>query len=496
MAYIQSQKGETWLLPPSIEEMIPEDHICYLVEGIVESLDYSEFNIKYSGAGHPAYHPRVLLKLLIMGVMDKIRSSRKLARSARENVVYIYLSEKLTPDFRTISDFRKNNPELIKEAFKYTVAFAREEGLLDLTHLSTDGSKVKANTAKRILTKDELEVLIKFLNSELKQWTECDEEEDRQYGEFRGSDQVPKQSRRKLQEAMKGYAKKIKERGDGYGEEIKNKLQKAKKEMEDNKLKEVSLTDPESRFMRGGKGNIELSYNTQVTVDKRGMVLANGVSQERNDAGQMQGQVIETEENMEIPLKRSKWSFDNGYLTGSNLKFLEDKGIDGYIPDQNKKLKNAYDKRHFKYDREKDEYICPGKERLVFNKEYFDKGKGKRIRLYKGIACAECQQQRECTKRKEGVRYLKAYPYERERFAMIEKMAAEPAKEIYKLRRQTVERAFGDIKENKGIRSFLTRGLETVRTEFNIVCAAMNITMIWAHLKRNSRGRKLLYQMA
>jgi transposase len=104
--------------------MIPEDHICFLVESIVESMDFSSFDIKYSGAGHPAYHPRILLKILIMGILDRVRSSRRLAKNARENIVYMYLSEKVTPDFRTISDFRKDNGGIVKEAFKHTVTFA------------------------------------------------------------------------------------------------------------------------------------------------------------------------------------------------------------------------------------------------------------------------------------------------------------------------------------------------------------------------------------
>ena len=141
MAYIQSFKEQTWLLPPSIEALIPEDHVCFLIESLVDALDYGAFDIKYSGAGHPAYHPRVPLKLLIMGVLDRVRSSRRLARNARENVVYMYLSEKLSPDCRTISDLRQNNAELVKEAFKHTVTLAKEEGLLDLSHLSTDGTR-------------------------------------------------------------------------------------------------------------------------------------------------------------------------------------------------------------------------------------------------------------------------------------------------------------------------------------------------------------------
>ncbi len=149
MAYIKSLRGQTWLLPPSIEEMIPEDHVCFLVEDLIDSLDFKEFDIKYSGAGHPAYHPRVIMKILVMGVLDRIRSSRRLARNARENVVYIYLSEKLNPYFRTISDFRKDNPNLIKAAFKHTITIAKDEGLLDLSVLSTDGTKIKANASNR-----------------------------------------------------------------------------------------------------------------------------------------------------------------------------------------------------------------------------------------------------------------------------------------------------------------------------------------------------------
>lgn len=110
--------------------MIAEDHICFLLESIVESMDFTSFDTRYSGAGHPAYHPRILLKILIMGILDRVRSSRRLAKNARENIVYMCLSERLTPDFRTISDFRKDNADLVKEVSKHTVTLAREEGCL------------------------------------------------------------------------------------------------------------------------------------------------------------------------------------------------------------------------------------------------------------------------------------------------------------------------------------------------------------------------------
>src|SRR4030065_2409121 len=291
MAYIQSYKGQSWLLPPSIEDLIPDDHICFLVESLVDSLDYSSFDIRYSGAGHPAYQPRIPLKLVIMGVLDKVRSSRRLARNARENVVYMYLSEKLSPDFRTISDFRKDNPALVKEAFKHTVSFAKEEGLLDLSHLSTDGSKVKANASnRRVLTKDELNVLLKFVEEELEEWAKQDAQEDSVFGDLRGSDQLPKQSKKTIRKAAQYYIKKVREKGPAFKEDVRDTLQKASQEVEEQGLNKVSITDPESRFMKNKKGRIELSYNPQLTVDKARFILANDICQSAHDAGQMQSQ--------------------------------------------------------------------------------------------------------------------------------------------------------------------------------------------------------------
>ena len=98
MAFIQSSKDQTWLLPPDIRDMISSDHICYLIDSFVEEIDFTEFEDRYEGAGHPAYHPRILCKVLIQAMIDGIRSSRTIARCVRENVVYIYLAEKLTPD--------------------------------------------------------------------------------------------------------------------------------------------------------------------------------------------------------------------------------------------------------------------------------------------------------------------------------------------------------------------------------------------------------------
>jgi len=105
MAYIQSNKDQNWLLPMSIKDMIPKDHICFLVEDFVEQLNFSNFDMIYEGAGHPAYHPKIIMKILTYGMLCRTRSSRKLAKATIENFVFMYLAEKVNPNFRTINRY-------------------------------------------------------------------------------------------------------------------------------------------------------------------------------------------------------------------------------------------------------------------------------------------------------------------------------------------------------------------------------------------------------
>jgi transposase len=125
---------------------------------------------------------------------------------------------------------------------------------------------------------------------------------------------------------------------------------------------------------------------------------------------------------------------------------------------------------------------------MLFMGEHFDKQKNKTIRVYKGTGCSACQSQNKCTNRKDGIRYLKMYPYEVDRNVMVAKMKTPQAQAVYKLRQQIVEPAIGDIKENQGLRAFLARGLQGARAELNLACAARNLRKIWIWLKRQEEN--------
>jgi len=192
----------------------------------------------------------------------------------------------------------------------------------------------------------------------------------------------------------------------------------------------------------------------------------------------------------ELP-EDTKLGFDNGYFSGANLRYLEEKGLDGYIPDSkqagemkgNKPKDGPYSKDKFEYDEEKDLFICPNGEILSRKGEY--EYNGKPLYAYYGANCGECPFRSECTG-KGKKRTITSDGYEGERRRMAAKMRLDTGKAEYKKRTETVEWIFGNIKQNMKFREFLTRGLESVRTEYNLVCSAHNLKIIWGKLSRDA----------
>ena len=163
MVYIKSDPKQIQLLPTNLRTIIPESHICYLIESFVHELNYNKFDEQVQGPRNPSYHPRILLQILIYGIFEKITSSKKLEKATYENIIFRYLSESLNPDFHTISNFRKNNHDLIKETFLQTIIFAKELDMINFNKLYLDGTKIKANASKsKNFSKEEIEYLSQY----------------------------------------------------------------------------------------------------------------------------------------------------------------------------------------------------------------------------------------------------------------------------------------------------------------------------------------------
>src|SRR3989344_3428305 len=459
MAYISSHKNQNWLIPQSIKEMIPKEHICFFVEEFIESLDYSKFDMIYAGAGHPAYHPRILMKTIIMGMLSRIRSSRKLASATRESFIFMYLAEKVNPDFRTIARFRKDNAVFIKNTFKQTVKLASDYKIIDLSFIGIDGSKMKAYASKKqYFGKEMLEKLDKAVEKMLEEDIGLDEIEEQIFcGNEEGLTGMDERDLRKV--VRDNFKNKDKAK-------MKRKIARAKEELKKNDLKKVSLSDPESRVMQHAKRYSEPAYNTQFSVTKNQIIVANDVWQDGHDAHQFIPQMKNVKENVKLK-KETKVGVDCGYSDGINIKFAEDGKIDLYVPSRaqaqefdGKEQSLNHDK--YEYDWKKDELIV-GKTRFRFKGLYTRKD-GKKILMYYN----------------DELRKKKDVPfYFRERLRMRDKMKEPESKDVYRLRKCTVEPVIGNIKQNLGFREFLLRGLQGTRIEMNLVSIAHNLGKIW-----------------
>jgi len=506
MAVREDKFGQSWLFPLCIGDFVPRDHICNLVVAVVSCIDVREIEAEYRDQpGNPAYPRRMLLRILVQAAIDGVWSSRKIDKLAHENVIYMYLSGNEKPNFRTLCNFRRDSKELIEAVFKETVTVARDLQILKLGSLATDGTKTKANASNdHTLSEEELKEIRRIIERGI----EIDEEEDKLYGDKRGDELPPEldtqeKLRKKIKELeearggkLKRAAKKIIEQyalGDELQKErIDEKLKKAEEELKESGQDVVSLTDPESQFMKNKKGRIELSYNPQITSDyDSGIIVANDVTQDCTDHHQLQPQVEKTEETVgELP-DDTKMGFDNGYFSGANLRYLEEKGLDGYIPDSkqaqevkgNKPELNPFSKDSFDYDEDKDQFLCPNGEILSRKGEY--EYNGKPVYAYYGANCGDCPFRAECAG--EGKkRVITSDGYEAERRRMAAKMRLDTGKAEYKKRSETVEWIFGNIKQNMKFREFLTRGLDSVRTEYNLVCSAHNLKIIWGKLSKDA----------
>ncbi len=505
MAVRADKMGQTWLFPPNILDLIPLNHICHFVIAIISRLCGNDLNKEYeSTPGCPAYPREMLSRIVVQAAIDGVRSSRKIARLCRENVVYMYLSGNEKPDFRTIALFKQEKKDLIADVFKETVIFSKSAGIASLGHLSTDGTKVKANASNaNTLAKDELERIESIIAEGIK----ADEDEDSMYGDKMGDELPPEldsreKIKKKIEEIEKRDGKKLKHAakelivqhasGDKKKKEnVEEKIKKAKEEIEKSGQEAVSIVDPEARFMENKKKRNELSYNPQITVDHgSGIIVANDVTQDCTDHNQLKPQIELTEKNVGPLPEKTKISDDNGYYNGENIRYTEQRGFDAYIPDskqaqkmKGKKLEdNPYSKDKFGYNEKDDCFTCPNGETLPRKGTY--KYDGKETHAYYGADCSKCNDKEKCAG-KAGHKIITSDGYEAERRRMKAKMETPEARQIYKERGKWAEWPFGNMKRNLGFTEFMTRGILSAKMEHNLVCSAHNIKIIWNKIGMN-----------
>ena len=418
------------LLPAGLQEWLPEDHLAYFISDVVDQLDLSAITARYQGEerGGPPYHPRMMVKALLYGYCTGVASSRRIARKLHEDIAFRVLAVNNTPDFRTISDFRKDHLAALAELFHQVLELCREAGLVKLGHVALDSAKVRANASQHKAMsygrmKEKAEQLQAEVDELLRRAEEVDEEEDRRYGRDQRGDELPQEL-----SFREGRLRKIREAQAALEAEAQAAAEQAESEgkghpgVPDDKAQR-NFTDPDSRIMPGlGGRDFQQSYNCQAVVDSAHQVIvAARATDQASDQGQAEAMVEAAIGNMgAVPREVSA---DAGYYSAKKVEEIQALGVDPYI--------------------------APEKTRHGAKPEPAPRG-----RIPKGLSARDRMRRKLRTKR---------------------------GRERYALRMETVEPVFGQIKQGRGFRQFLLRGLEKVNREWLLICAGHNLLKLFRH---------------
>lgn len=488
-------QNQSMLLPLNIRDCFPKDHICFVINDVVDNLNIDCLEKSYSANGCPAYHPKMLIKLLFYGYTQGTRSSRKLEKLSYENLVFRFLSANQTPDHGTINLFRNSHLADLENLFAQIVILCDGLGIIDPKDISIDGSILKANGSKKNFLDQEAIAKLKIkIGQMLEEARKIDGEEDKKYGEDKRGDEMPEKLLDPI--ARKAEIKRLREKMEQLEQAQKDIAgkQTAAKTSEDKKLinnQKVNLIDSDAMLMKmkNSRGS-QMAYNGQISSSKQ-IIVAYDIAAENTDT-KLLLPMIEATENI-TKQKVETVKADSGYFSKDNIDGVKAKNIAAYIPDQAKSLEEyqeknnqipAYDRRNFLYDKEKDEYICPRKQRLKFSR--IKNG----TKEYVCNACSNCSVKAQCAKKGKN-RYLhfnsQLEEYKKESRQLLN---SENGKAKYVERMSEVEPVFGDIFHNQGARYFLCRGKPMVKIEFGLSCIAHNLVKIANWFKNNDKNIK------
>lgn len=472
--YNQKQQ---FLFPPRLQDFVPENHECHIINDVVEKFELKSFYRRIPEVGNPSFHPKLMIKVLFYALCNGLTSSREISKRCTTDTAYMYLAAMQKPNFRTISKFRVKYMEEIAELFVQIIQLCDELGLVSLSHIAIDGTKIKANASSNNLydkkrAENEQEKLKKHLADKLEEMNVQDLAENEIYGEDNSGYELP--------DDLKTTEQRLK------------KLDKLIGQLEQEKPgKKRNLTDPESEIQQTDFGKTS-GYNGQVSVDcKHNVIVAADVTDSPSDVHQLKPLVSQTASNMrEQPFE--KISCDAGYFSYDNLEYIS-KMADGYMPDRiyqhqikigNPSGQSPYDKLSFRYDNQEDVYICPAGAKAY--PPGFVKYSGCRYPLVYTIKgafrCFTCKYQNEgCSTFSTTNRTITVSGKEHLIVAMRSKLQSDQGKNIYKMRKAIVETAFGALKQNFKFRSFSLRGFKKVQLEFKMWCIGYNLKKIILH---------------
>ena len=444
------------LLPPDMRAWLVEGHLALFVSDMVEALDLSKVYAVYTSKdvrGRAAYHPLMMVKLLVYGYCIGVRSSRKIERATYEDVAFRVLSGDQHPDHDSVASFRKQHIAALGQLFVQVLQLCGKAGLVKLGHVAIDGTKIGANASKhKAMSYERMDEAEKKLEMEVARLLEeaatVDADEDAKFGKGKRGDELPAELARresrliKIREAKAALEAEAKEKAEARADEIRKKLdERERQEVETGKkpgghppkMPDVeqakpdpkaqrNFTDPESRIMPDGanKGSFIQSYNAQIAVDAYAQVIvAADITQQANDKQQLEPMMAATLKNMGRMPDAS--SADAGYFSENAIAAVEKMGTNLLVPRNRQKH-------------------------------------GEPLEPPPSETPTET-------------------PTATER--MRAKLCTAEGRDLYRMRKAIVEPVFGQIKAVRGIRRFVVRGFENARAEFRFIALTHNVLKLF-----------------
>jgi transposase len=469
--YIEGpSRNQTFLLPKTIEEYVATDNPIRFIDAYVNTLDMQKIGFTHStpqDLGRPSYNPKDLAKLYLYGGLNHTRSSRKLERECKTNLEAMWLLRGLTPDFKTIADFRKDNPQAISNLFKEFVAFLKDLSLYGAKQVTVDGTKLRAvNANDKAFTQRALAKRIKVMEKSVTHYLQELDAADKQEAsdEQQASSETDQEAKAFEVDKLAALLEK-KEKN----QEILNKMEKSGQS-------EVALTDPDCRQMKN-HGRVESCYNLQAAVDSKNHLIVNYlVTNEASDLNQLSGMAIAAKETLEV--EQIDAVGDKGYFDFLQIKQCVDNGVTPYVAVKRSGSGGSIVSREFtadkfRYDGADDVYVCPAGQRLYFCYFAFQDGVDKRFYMCRKRVCCSCQFfMTKCTRNRRG-RVISRWVHEGVVDDLRERMRLHP--EIMDERRKVVEHAFGTLKRAFGASYLLLRGLGKVGGEVGLLLLSYNL---------------------
>ncbi len=423
---------QSQLLPPSLDESIKPDHIARLINKAIDRIDLSFIENTYSFNGQKAYHPKMLFKVLVYGYAIGIRSSRKLADRLNEDIVFMWLSGKQSPDFRTIADFRKDKLKDVKKAFTQVLSLCRELGIIRIGKVFLDGTKLRAGASgnrvryRKVLEKrrDDIEKQVDDIFNEAE---ETDKEEEKLYGKnTEHSAGINIEKALKNLQRRKQTLKRRRDKLEAKKSDVNIKLRKMRKDRNS-----MGIADKDATVMMMKEGYVAPGYNVQCATEHQ-VILAYDISSDRNDQRRLKPMVGEIEEN--TGKKPEILIADAGYGTKSNYRYLKNQRIPSFIP------YNSFNKEMI--ERRKNVYQLPKKIDVELERYKF----------------------------KQRLRLLSPF-----------------GKKLMEKRRQDIEPTFGDMKRNMGFRTFHLKGKPKCLIEIGLVSIGHNLKKIKSYIEKRMK---------